>query len=79
MSDFTEAREQAEAWLDIEGVEGIAEGESGGEPCITVFVSFKEVAEKIPPTCHGIKVVIEYTDQFVAMPVRPENSPEGEG
>lgn len=68
MSAFSQARKQAEAWLDIAGVEGVAEGESDGEPCITVFVSLEEAAKKIPASCHGIKVVIEHTDPFGAQP-----------
>lgn len=68
MSNISEARRQAEAWLDFAGVEGVAEGESHGEPCITVYVSLKEAEKKIPATCHGIKVVIEYTDAFGAQP-----------
>lgn len=63
--DFSEALQKAEAWLDeIEGVEGIAQGEMGGKDCITVFISLNEAAEKIPNTFHGHMVVIEYSDNF---------------
>ncbi len=67
MTDFAQALREAEAWLDLEGVEGVAEGKAEGRPCITVFVSRKEAAEKIPKTLHGQKVVIEFTDEFRAL------------
>ncbi len=67
MTEFDEALRHAEAWLhDIDGVEGVAQGESEGTVCITVFVTLEEVAEKIPPTFHGYKVVVEHTDEFTA-------------
>ena len=63
------ALQKAEAWLDkIEGVEGIAQGESNGEDCITVFVSSPEAKEKIPEEFHGYTVVIEVAGQFEAQP-----------
>ncbi len=65
MTDIDEALRRAEAWLhDIDGVEGVAQGESDGAVCITVFVTLDEAAEKIPATFHGYKVVVERTDEF---------------
>ena len=67
MTDIDEALRQAEAWLhEIEGVEGVAQGDSDGAACITVFVTIDEAAEKIPATFHGDKVVVERTDEFTA-------------
>jgi len=61
------ALQKAEAWLDeVEGVEGIAQGESDGEECITVFVSTQEAKEKLPEKFHGYTVVIEAAGQFEA-------------
>ncbi len=67
MTDIDEALRHAEAWLhDIAGVEGVAQGESNGTVCITVFVSLGEAAEKIPTIFRGFKVVVEPTDAFTA-------------
>ncbi|TDI58581.1 MAG: hypothetical protein E2O93_02580 [Alphaproteobacteria bacterium] len=67
MTDIDETLRQAEAWLhDIDGVEGVAQGEADGAVCITVFVTLDEAAEKIPATFHGYKVVVEHTDEFTA-------------
>ena len=67
MTDFAETLRKAEAWLDeIEGVEGVAQGRKDAADCITVFVSLKEAAEKIPSALDGHPVVIEFSDKFVA-------------
>ena len=67
MTDFAEALRKAEAWIDeIEGVEGVAQGRTGEDDCITVFVSMAEAAEKIPSSFHGYKVAIEYSGDFHA-------------
>ena len=65
--DIAEALRKAEAWLDeIEGVEGVAQGKTGENDCITVLVSLTEAAKKIPSNFHGYKVVIDNTDSFHA-------------
>jgi hypothetical protein len=65
--NINNALHKAESWLDeIEGVEGVAQGKIGDEDCITVFVSSKEAAGKIPSTFHGFKVVIENSGTFHA-------------
>ena len=58
---INEAIDQAGQWLEIEGVEGVAEGELNGEPCITVLVSVSpaELTAKIPSTFLGYPVVFE--------------------
>lgn len=62
-----DALRQAERWLDeIEGVEGVAQGKTDGQDCITVFVSSKATAGEIPDRLHGYKVVVEETGPFHA-------------
>jgi hypothetical protein len=57
---FAEALTFAAAWVgSLEGVESVAEGLSGGEPCITVFVSSPVTARLIPATVGRWKVVVE--------------------
>lgn len=59
--DIIEAIDQATKWLEIEGVEGVAEGNIGGEQCITVLVSIhpSKIAVKIPPTFFGFPVIFD--------------------
>tara|TARA_R110000787_G_scaffold102680_5_gene208753 strand:- start:19726 stop:20004 length:279 start_codon:yes stop_codon:yes gene_type:complete len=65
--DIDKAVDLAVAWLDeIEGVEGVAQGESNGKACITVFVSLKETGKKLPASFHGFKVVIDESGLFSA-------------
>ncbi|HET6303278.1 MAG TPA: hypothetical protein VFG80_00730 [Myxococcota bacterium] len=51
---------KAAVWLELEGVEGVAQGESDGEPCILVLASrpAHEVRGRVPPTFEGFRVVI---------------------
>lgn len=64
---IVEALRLAEAWMDeIDGVGGVAQGKKGGEDCITVFVSMKEAADKLPTKFHGFRVVVEETGNFDA-------------
>ena len=57
---FAEALELAESWVDtVDGVEGVAEGLSGEEPCITVFVSSDAPSGRLPSALGGWKVVVE--------------------
>ena len=62
--NFNEALKEAEAWLNFEGVEGIAEGEINGKPCISVFVSRK--VKEIPDEQRGVRVVVEGSGEFDA-------------
>lgn len=56
--DILKAIDQASEWLEIDGVEGVAEGEKGGERCITVLVS-------VPPS----KITVEIPSNFLGYPV----------
>ncbi|HSR66950.1 MAG TPA: hypothetical protein VLU25_03325 [Acidobacteriota bacterium] len=62
------ALRKAESWLDeIDGVEGVGQGKSGQEDCITVFVSHEAVAEKLPKELDGFKVVVSAGGHFQAL------------
>jgi hypothetical protein len=61
-----EAVRLASAWADIDGVEVVAQGKSGGQDCILVGVSRSEVASGIPQKFEGYNVVIEHTPKIAA-------------
>ena len=64
-----EALRLAEVWMDeIDGVRGVAQGEIDGHDCITVFVSMKAGADKLPKEFHGYRVVVEESGDFDALP-----------
>jgi hypothetical protein len=56
-----EAIDEATAWMDFDGVEGIAEGKKDGKKCIVVLASASpdELSSAIPTTFKGFPVVIE--------------------
>jgi hypothetical protein len=60
MTTLAAAIAKAAVWLDLDGVEGVAQGESCGEPCILVLASrpAPEVRRRIPPTFEGFRVLI---------------------
>jgi hypothetical protein len=60
MTTLAAAIAKAAVWLDLDGVEGVAQGESRGEPCILVLASrpAPEVCRRIPPTFEGFRVLI---------------------
>lgn len=62
-------QEHTEGWMAMPGVVGTALGESEGRPCIKVFVAEKtqELAEKIPGTLEGHRVIVEETGEFRAL------------
>jgi len=60
------AMAEAESWLGLPGVEGVAEGRVAGRPCITVFVSDPALAERLPRSLHGFPVVVEASGPFSA-------------
>ena len=64
--DLPAALAEAEAWLELPGVEGVAEGRVAGRPCITVFVSDPALAERLPRALRGVPVVIEASGPFTA-------------
>ena len=55
------AIDEAGAWLEIDGVEGVADGKQDGEDCIVVGCSRppNELADRIPKTFRGYPVVLE--------------------
>lgn len=63
---ISEALAEVQHWFDYEGVEGIAEGEYNGKPCITIFVSIELDKSPFPDKYKGFKVVIEQTGLFTA-------------
>lgn len=60
--------EASNQWLDIEGVEGVAEGEKDGQPCLLVMISIEpsELPVDIPATFKGYPVVFEKTGEIEA-------------
>ena len=61
MSDMFDVIDAASAWLDIDGVEGVAQGSKDGKDCIVVGCSRPpaEFKNKIPDTFEGYPVVFE--------------------
>ena len=55
--------------MSVPGVVGVAIGEYGGEPCLTVYVAEKtqEVEERIPSQVESYPVVVEATGEFRAL------------
>ena len=72
MTTLGAAIAKAAVWLDLEGVEGVAQGESRGEPCILVLASrpAPEVRGWIPATFEGFRVVIRSSLGTSAAPGR---------
>jgi len=62
-------KENTDAWMAIDGVEGMAIGLYKGKPCIKIFTSVKaqELRGKIPPAVEGYPVIIEQTGVFRAL------------
>ena len=61
MSDVLDAIDAASAWLDIDGVEGVAQGSRNGKDCIVVGCSLPpaQLKDKIPDIFEGYPVVLE--------------------
>jgi len=59
--DLRTVIDEAASWLDIEGVEGVAQGERDGAPSIVVGCSVPpaELATRLPREFHGYPVVLE--------------------
>lgn len=70
LSKIEQAVDEASRWVEIDGVEGVAQGERAGRDCILVLVSRSEIARRIPETLHGFPVVIEITG-----PIDAQNEP----
>ncbi len=60
--------EASEKWMNIDGVEGVADGEREGKLCIVVFTSVdpSELAGRLPTTFKGFSVVFEQTGEISA-------------
>ena len=56
MAEIDEALEEAQAWLDEEGVVGVGQGEEDGTPVLDVWVTSSEAAERLPRSLHGVPV-----------------------
>ncbi len=46
------------------GVSGTAIGESGGKPCLKVYVSDSKAGRSVPKKIGGFRVVVEKTGDF---------------
>jgi len=62
-------KENTDAWMAVDGVEGTAIGIYKGKPCIKIFASVKaeKLRGKIPPIVEGYPVIIEQTGVFRAL------------
>ena len=62
-------KENTDAWMAIDGVEGTAIGLYKGKPCIKVFASVEaqELRGRIPPAVEGYPVIVEQTGVFRAL------------
>ena len=56
-----EAVDEASGWLELDGVEGVAQGEKDGKECVIVLASrpASELSAVIPKTFKGFPVIIE--------------------
>lgn len=56
-----QAMAQANEWLHMDGVEGIAQGEQDGQPCILILASrpAAEIRALLPETVLGFPVMIQ--------------------
>ena len=62
-------KDNTDAWMAIDGVEGTAIGLFKDKPCIKVFTSVRQetLRAKIPPEVDGYPVIIEETGTFHAL------------
>ncbi len=60
-TDLLNVIDEASAWLDIDGVEGVAPGSKDGQDCIVVGCSCppSDLSGKIPATFREYPVVFE--------------------
>ncbi len=65
-SNILIALDEANQWMDYEGVEGVGQGLKDDKDCIIVFVSRppSEFSAKIPKSLEGFPVVIQESGQF---------------
>ncbi len=65
-----EVIDEASQWLDIEGVEGVAQGQKDGLDCIQVLVSCRveDLKQCIPTEFQGYPVVVQdETGKIIAL------------
>ena len=62
------AVQKAEKWLDIKGIEGVAQSEYEGKPCILVLISLpsEHMKKQLPATYYGHLVLLKETGQIDA-------------
>ncbi len=62
-------KDNTDAWMAIDGVEGTAIGLYKGKPCIKVLTSSaaEQIRARIPSVVEGYPVVIEQTGAFRAL------------
>jgi hypothetical protein len=65
-SKIQDALEEANEWMDIEGVEGTGQGQKDDKDCIIVFVSRpqSEFSAQIPKEFKGFLVVFQESGQI---------------
>ena len=58
--------DEVSKWTSHKGVEGVAEGEEGGKPCIIVLVSDdpSKLSMTLPSTFKGYPVIIKRTGEI---------------
>jgi len=61
--------EHAPRWLQFPGVVGVGVGQSGGQPCIKVFVARRdgETLAAFPRSIEGWLVVVEFSGDIRAL------------
>ena len=60
--------DEASEWMSHQGVEGVAEGETGGRACIVVLVSCDptKLSTVLPSSFKGYPVIIKRTGEIEA-------------
>jgi hypothetical protein len=58
---ITQALAEAETWLSLPGVAGVAQGEQAGQPCLVVLTTTPpdSLAGQIPATFRGFPVTFQ--------------------
>jgi len=65
-------KKHSDELMSVPGVVGVAEGESGGRPCIRVFVVHRnsELLRRLPGRLGGYPVLVEESGEFRALTSR---------
>lgn len=56
MTEIEEAVDEAQAWLDEDGVVAVGQGEDDGTPVLDVWVTSSAAAVRIPGSLRGVRV-----------------------